>query len=75
MIYPLPFTAEITIECDYIPDLIEIFDFSGRKLLSEESPAELIQLNTTMLAPGIYLVKVSGPGNKWHILRAVKAAQ
>jgi len=75
IIYPVPCKDEMTIECDIIPDIIEIYDFSGRRLISESRPGKLNRINTSLLEPGIYFVKVSGPGGNQQILRAVKAAQ
>lgn len=74
-IYPVPCGDEMTIECDIIPGLIEIYDFSGRRMMTESRPGKLNRINTANLEPGIYLLKMSGPGSNQQIIKFVKAAQ
>ena len=75
MVYPVPCTDELTVACGIIPDIIEIYDISGRWLTSESNPVKINRINTSRLEPGIYLVKISGPGGNQQVFRAVKAAQ
>ena len=74
-VYPVPCQDEMTIECGSIPGIIEIYDITGRRLLSDHRPVKVNRVDTTLLAPGIYLVRVSGPGEGQQIAKIVKAAQ
>lgn len=49
-------------EPDY---LIELFDIPGRKVYSDRQNAKIINLDLRTIAPGIYIIKLTG---RYHII-------
>ena len=59
--YPNPFTHQLKISLDSrkgMLNTISVFDLRGRELLREQSYENEFLLNTSMLEPGIYFIKV-----------------
>ncbi|MEY3237972.1 MAG: hypothetical protein RI883_2073 [Bacteroidota bacterium] len=59
-VYPNPSTSDVTIEwSDESEMLVELYDFSGRKLFSKEQFGSSLQLERNGLNSGIYLMKLT----------------
>jgi len=59
-VYPNPSTSDVTIEwSDETEMLVELYDFSGRKLFSKEQFGSSLQLERNGLNSGIYLMKLT----------------
>ncbi len=70
--YPNPFYNELNIKVEKSSGCnIEILDIIGRVLYQNDFTTGILQINTSNLKSGIYLVKISN-SNKTNILRVVK---
>ncbi len=66
LLYPNPATGSFTIELPTpvnAPAQITITDLSGRTLITQTSPGQQINVNTTGLAPGNYIVRIASGDN------------
>ena len=63
-LYPNPATSVLYIkESSSLPSVLELYDITGQKLLSEKLSADNRQINITGLARGIYFYKVIAADN------------
>jgi hypothetical protein len=66
-IFPNPANDYLQITTDVSePDyLIELFDIPGKKVYSDRQNAKIISLDLKTIAPGIYIIKLTG---RYHII-------
>lgn len=64
IIFPNPFTNQLNIKIEESIESIEIFDMNGLKVLTSQQRTELVELNTSSLNNGIYLLRIT---TKHHI--------
>lgn len=73
-LYPNPshnFTAILLHQEEQDLDMIQVLDVNGKTLLSEKSTGKEHFLNTEMLKPGIYFVRISTTGNRVATLKLI----
>lgn len=72
VLYPVPVTEELTISNILDVKVIEIFDISGRKVLSVKTEAtDIVRIPVSHIAPGLYMLELnSSRGVK--VMRFVK---
>ena len=73
-LYPNPshnFTAILLHQEEQDLDMIQVLDVNGKTLLSEKSTGKEHLLNTEMLKPGIYFVRISTTGNRVATLKLI----
>ena len=71
-IYPVPASDLVNIELlnpNGTIARVGLFDISGREILAKESSQRGIQLNTSQLNPGMYMVKVKSRSGQLYIKR------
>lgn len=71
-LYPNPANASVTLRYRYDRDLsraIEVFDLGGRLLGTAQihGASGTLEMSTSHLVPGLYLVKVSGPSGRHQV--------
>ena len=73
MVYPNPFTDEITIDFGTEQQvLIRVYQFTGQLVYSVSDNERLAKINFTNLPSGIYLLNVIYPNNSQETIRVIK---
>jgi hypothetical protein len=72
VLYPVPVTDELTIGNILDVKVIEIFDISGRKVLSVKTEAtDIVRIPVSHIAPGLYILKLNNSRGV-QVMRFVK---
>jgi hypothetical protein len=73
VIYPVPVSEELTISNVHNGTLIEIFDITGKKVISTKTEAtNNYKIPVKNLLPGLYMLRITTSGGI-HIMRFVKS--
>lgn len=59
---PNPFQDRLFLTSRYIIDFIEIYDLSGKKILTQSNSSKSLELNLNFLTSGFYFIKVFSKG-------------
>ena len=70
-IYPNPVSDKLTIEASEAIDNIEVFNITGAKVFSQKSFTEKVEINTTDLSAGTYIIRMTTK-NASEVRRFVK---
>lgn len=67
LVYPQPAINQLHIESESIIYGIELYDLSGRMVLSENANSNKITINTNACPPGLYVLRISGSNRVQHL--------
>jgi uncharacterized protein (TIGR02145 family) len=72
-IYPMPFNDIIHFECDQIISTIEFFNVLGQDLIRQECGKSSAEINTDLLLPGLYFVRINTKDGKLNTYTVIKS--
>ncbi len=71
-IYPVPFTQVIYFESSEIIKSIEFLNIMGEALIMQKCGKSFAELNTDLLMPGLYIVRLIMENDKIHTYKVIK---